>query len=142
MRKFFVIDSWQGGHLKTSPLVATGPGTYRAVGPIPTGGSWKSIVLLFKRDVVAAAPVWMPEDRQYSLPAIPVEAERVEPMARASTLLTRETHGGPAWPAAIAYTGLGLTVLVWIAALIATSVSINRSIPSDRNAERDVVLHA
>src|SRR5207248_4694600 len=86
--------------------------------PVPTGGSWKSLVILFKHDVVAAAPVWVPGDAQYKLPVIPVVPIRTAPMARASKLLTRESHGGAAWPAVVAYTGLLGTVLVWLALLI------------------------
>jgi len=130
---WFVVTSWQGGHLQTTPLVSTGPGTYRALRPVPTGGSWKSIVMLQKRDVVAAAPVSMPADREYSLPAIPVQAERTAPLARASTLLTRETHTGAAWPAIVAYSGLGSTVVAWIAVLLVGLTSLHRSIPSDRS---------
>ncbi|HJT37937.1 MAG TPA: hypothetical protein VJ818_05885, partial [Actinomycetota bacterium] len=115
---WFVIDSWQGGHLITTKLVPSGSGTYRADGPVPTGGSWKSLVVLFKHDVVAAAPVWVPGDLQYKLPVIPVVPVRTAPMARATRLLTRESHGGAAWPAIVAYTGLLGTVLVWLALLV------------------------
>jgi hypothetical protein len=137
---WFVIQSWQGGHLKSSPLVRIGPGTYRAEQPVPTGGSWKSIVMLFKRDTVAAAPIWIPRDPQYNLPVISVKAVRVAPMARASKLLTRESHGGAAWPAVIAYGGLGLTALTWLAVVLLVATSIAR-----RSAERPVgsdVAHA
>ena len=123
---WFVIDSWQGGHLKTTHLVAAGGGLYRADGPVPTGGSWKSLVILFKHDVVAAAPIWVPGDRQYKLPVIPVVSERTVAMARASKLLTRESHGGATWPAAVAYTGLGLTVLAWLFTLSAGMSVLNR----------------
>lgn len=123
---WFVIDSWQGGHLVTTNLVSTGSGTYRADGPVPTGGSWKSLVILFKHDVVAAAPVWVPGDTQYKLPVIPVVPARTVPMARASKLLTRESHGGAAWPAVVAYTGLLGTVLVWLALLILAFSVLNR----------------
>jgi hypothetical protein len=132
---WFVIDSWQGGHLKTSPLIETSPGTYRAAHPVPTGGSWKSIVLLFKRDVVAAAPVWMPSDPEYRLPAIPVSSERVAPMARASKLLTRESHGGPTWPAAVAYGGLGITAAAWIATLLFAAAAIERNAGGTSSSE-------
>jgi len=124
---WFVIDSWQGGHLITANLVPTGPGTYQADRPVPTGGSWKSLVVLFKHDVVAAAPVWVPGDLQYQLPVIPVVPVRKAPMARASKLLTRESHGGAAWPAVVAYTGLLGTVLVWIALLILAFSVLDRS---------------
>ena len=124
---WFVIDSWQGGHLITTNLVPTGSGTYRADGPVPTGGSWKSLVVLFKHDVVAAAPVWVPGDLQYRLPVIPVVPVRTAPMARATKLLTRESHGGAAWPAVVAYTGLLGTVLVWLALLIFAFSVLDRS---------------
>ena len=125
---WFVIDSWQGGHLKTANLVPSGSGSYQADRPVPTGGSWKSLVILFKHDVVAAAPVWVPGDAQYKLPVIPVVPIRTAPMARASKLLTRESHGGAAWPAVVAYTGLLGTVLVWLAVLIFSFSVLDRSV--------------
>ena len=125
---WFVIDSWQGGHLKTANLVPSGSGIYRADRPVPTGGSWKSLVVLFKHDVVAAAPVWVPGDLQYKLPVIPVVPVRTAPMARASKLLTRESHGGAAWPAVVAYTGLLGTVLVWLALLIFSFSVLDRRV--------------
>jgi hypothetical protein len=134
---WFVIDSWQGGHLITANLVRTAPGTYRADRPVPTGGSWKSLVVLFKHDVVAAAPVWVPGDLQNKLPVIPVQPVRIAPMARASKLLTRESHGGAAWPAVVAYTGLLGTVLVWLAILVLSFNMLNR-----REALRMAPAHA
>jgi hypothetical protein len=123
---WFVIDAWQGGRLITANLVRTGTGTYAADRPVPTGGSWKALVVLFKHDVVAAAPIWVPGDPQYKLAVIPVEPTRTAPMARATKLLTRESHGGAAWPAVVAYSGLLGTVVVWLIVLLFGFSVLNR----------------
>ncbi|HEV2685133.1 MAG TPA: hypothetical protein VGW79_00695, partial [Actinomycetota bacterium] len=81
----------------------------------------------FKHGVVAAAPVWVPGDLQYKLPVIPVVPVRIAPMARASKLLTRESHGGATWPAAVAYTGLLGTVVVWLVVLLLGLTVLSRS---------------
>jgi len=123
---WFVVQSWQGGSLQTTPLIARGEGVYVATRPVPTGGSWKTIVFLQKGSAVAAAPVWMPADRQYGLPAIPVEAERTSALAPAKLLLTREVHGGPAWPSVVAYGGLGITLIAWLATLVVAFAAVAR----------------
>src|SRR5207302_1065442 len=84
------------------------PGRWATNTPVPTGGSWKSIVLLLRGDIVAAAPVAMPDDPDYSQAAIPLASNRTAPMAPASSLLMRESHGGTALPEILAYTAFGL----------------------------------
>jgi hypothetical protein len=67
----FRVFTWQGGSLIISPLHPTADGRYVIDGPVPTGGSWKSIVFVEKADAVAALPVSFPADPTYGLAAIP-----------------------------------------------------------------------
>jgi hypothetical protein len=124
----FRVFTWQGGRLIVSPLHSAGAGHYVIEGVVPTGGSWKSIVFLEKGDVVAAVPVSFPADPTYGLAAIraPVSAPRSARFATASTYLIRESHGGSALPAVLAYTALGVVGVVWCIAVIGVGEAMRR----------------
>jgi hypothetical protein len=124
---FFWVKAWQGEGSVTAPLVEVSPGHWRAQSPVPTGGTWKTILLFARGSLVMAAPVVMPADPEYGQPAITLQAQRTEPMVPASRVLMREAHGGAAWPALLAYSALGLVTAAWIAVLVAGAVSLVRS---------------
>lgn len=123
---WFVVNSWQSGRFESARLLRIAPGVYRGSRPVATGGTAKAIVFLEARDVLVAAPVSLPQDREYQLPAVAVSGSRTAQMVPASNLLMRETHDGASWPAAVAYGGLALTLLVWIASLLAAFTSLRR----------------
>jgi hypothetical protein len=122
------VFTWQGGSLIISPLRSVGGGRYTIDGPVPTGASWKSIVFVEDGDVVAAVPVSFPADPTYGLAAIPapVSAARTEQFQPASAYLTRETHGGSALPAVLAYTTLGVIFVTWCVAVIGVGEAMRR----------------
>ncbi|HSP66069.1 MAG TPA: hypothetical protein VLO10_07745 [Candidatus Deferrimicrobium sp.] len=122
------VFTWQGGSLFVSPLHAVGSGRFVIDGPIPTGASWKSIVFVETGDVVAAMPVSFPADPTYGLAAIPapVSAPRTAQLEPASAWLTRETHGGSALPAVLAYTTLGIIFFTWCVAVIGVGEAMRR----------------
>jgi hypothetical protein len=123
----FWVNAWQGGAMHTSPLVEVSPGHWRAESPAPTGGTWKTILLLGKGALLVAAPVAMPSDPEYGQAAIPLQPQRTEAFSPASQIFLREAHGGAAWPAVVAYTALGLVTAGWLAVLVAGAVSLARS---------------
>jgi hypothetical protein len=122
------IFTWQGGGLIISPLRAVGGGHYVIDGSIPTGGSWKSIVFAEDGDVVAAVPVSFPADPTYGLAAIPapISSPRTAQLQPASAYLTRETRGGSALPAVLAYTTLGVIFVTWCVAVIGVGEAMRR----------------
>jgi hypothetical protein len=122
------VFTWQGGSLIISPLRAQGGGRYVIDGPIPTGASWKSIVFVESGDAVAATPVSFPADPTYGLAAIPtpVSTPRTAQLQPASAYLTRETHGGSALPAVLAYTTLALIFVTWSIAVIGVGEAMRR----------------
>lgn len=124
----FRVFTWQGGRLIVSPLRSTGGGHYRIDGAIPTGGSWKSIVFLEKGDVVAAVPVSFPADPTYGLAAIPIpgSSSRTEQFQPATAYLTRESHGGSALPAVLAYSTLAIIAVTWCFAVIGVGEAMRR----------------
>ncbi|TMD03490.1 MAG: hypothetical protein E6J03_07425 [Chloroflexi bacterium] len=124
---FFWVKAWQGGGMATAPLDEVAPGRWIARSPVPSGGSWKTILLFGKGSLVMAAPVAMPSDPEYGQAAIPLAAQRTEPFLPASKVLMREAHGGATWPAAVAYSALGLVTAAWLTVLVAGAVSLGRS---------------
>lgn len=137
---WFEVLSWQGGGSERHPMVGTGRGTYRAEGSVPVGGTWKSIVRLAREDVLVAAPVFMPADREIEAPAVPVRAHREVALERDTELLLREAHGGPAWPALVAYGSVLGLAASWIAALAAGSAAVARSRGGGRLVGRRILV--
>jgi hypothetical protein len=121
----FTVTSWQGGGTVRADLERVGPGHYRTATAVPVTGSWKSLVSLLRGDQVMAAPVYLPADPEIGAPEIPVVARRDTTFVRNTSLLLREVHKGPAWPAALAYSGLSLLVAVWVGLLAYTAVRIS-----------------
>ncbi|MDQ6928331.1 MAG: hypothetical protein M3159_06670 [Actinomycetota bacterium] len=121
----FVVTSWQGGGTVPAALNEVSPGVYRSSRPVPISGSWKTVVSLARGNELMAAPVYLPADPEIGGPAIPALPERTTSFVRNTTLLLREQHGGPVWPALAAYAGLASLVVLWVAlmAFIARRVS-------------------
>jgi hypothetical protein len=121
----FTVTSWQGGGTVHADLHEVGPGHYRTTTPVPITGSWKSMVTLERADQVMAAPVYLPADPAINAVAIPALPSRDVTFVRNTTLLLRETHSGPAAPAVLAYSGLGILVAVWVGLLAFSATRIS-----------------
>ena len=121
----FRVVAWQGGGLHIVPLTEVGPGHWTAGETVPTGGTWKDLLYLSSRDRIEAAAVAFPEDREYHQAAVPLLPESTQPMVPASQWLMRESHGGAAWPAILAYTGLLCMVLLWVTMLVVAFAAIS-----------------
>ncbi len=115
----FVVTSWQGGAAtERATLNQVGPGRYVSSRPMPVTGSWKTMVSLQRGDQVMALPVYLPADPKIGAPAVPALPVRSERFVRNTTLLLREVHPGPPWPARAAYAGLAMLVSAWIALIV------------------------
>jgi hypothetical protein len=117
-------------------LVEVAPGEYRGAAPVPTGGTWKTLVWFAKHDVLMSTPVSMPLDPQYGQAPITPHATQNAHFVASTSLLLRESHGGAAWPAIVAYTGLLGITLLWLGLLVAAFASIDRT----RNAVPELLL--
>ncbi|HEX4755298.1 MAG TPA: hypothetical protein VH661_06055 [Candidatus Dormibacteraeota bacterium] len=126
----FRVFTWQGGGLIISPLHPTAGGRYVIDAPVPSGGSWKSIVFLEKADVVAALPVSFPADPAYGLAAIPAPfgTSRTAAFEPSTAYLTRESRAGSALPAVLAYTALTVIGITWCVAVIGVSEAMRRRV--------------
>ncbi|HWC12412.1 MAG TPA: hypothetical protein VG455_14475 [Acidimicrobiales bacterium] len=122
----FAVSSWQGGGTRQADLERVGPGHYRTTEALPVTGSWKTVVALLRGDQVMAAPVYLPADPEIGAPEIPAVPSRDVSFVRNTSLLLREQHSGPAWPAVLAYSGLAVLVAAWFALIAYTAVRISR----------------
>ncbi len=115
---WFEVFAWQGGSFHRSALRPVSANEWRTADPVPVGGSWKTMVRLADHDVLAAAPVAFPYDREIGAQAIPLVPERTVPLRRDTELLMREAHHGDTLPALVAYVVLGSFVATWITVLV------------------------
>ncbi|MDQ6747147.1 MAG: hypothetical protein M3010_03445, partial [Candidatus Dormibacteraeota bacterium] len=112
---YYEVMGWQGGPpVKHWRLLQTSPGHYRASGVIPTGGNWKTLVILNRGDTVAAVPLAFPADPAFGLPQIDPPASRSADLSPSSRYLMREFKGSVAWPAIVITTLFALIVAVWV----------------------------
>jgi hypothetical protein len=112
---WFETLAWQGGPpVRHIALVQTSPGHYATAGAVPTGGNWKSLVILHRGNVVEAVPVAMPPDPAFNLPAINPPDSRTQAFQPSSKYLMREFTGTVVWPAVAISTLFALTVLAWV----------------------------
>jgi len=109
----FGVVAWQGGGRVSAKLDEVGPGRYVSSRPLPVTGDWKTIVGLQRGDEVMAAPVYLPADPEINAPAIAAVPERHAAFVRNTSLLLREQHAGPTWPAVAGYSGLAVMVALW-----------------------------
>lgn len=86
------------------------------------------MVLLLDGPVVSTVGVSFPADPPYHLPPIPtpLAAPFTSRFLPGKVLLTRESHGGNALPAILAYLGLAIVVLAWFIGLVGVGAAMNR----------------
>ena len=126
---WFELNSWQGGASQQTPLVAAGPGHYVSAQPVPTGGTWKTLVWMARGPVMMATAVSFPVDLQYGqAPVTPRPVQTVQFKASSSWLM-RESHDGAVWPAVLAYTGLFGMAALWLVLLGVGFASVQRPAP-------------
>lgn len=123
---WFTVTAWQGGGQRDVRLLRVAPGRYRSAEPVPTGGSWKSMVFLARGDVLAALPVSFPPDPEYRSAGYPLQAEKDGQFVPASQLLLTEAHGGAPWVALAAYVALFGMAALWIGLLLLAHRAVSR----------------
>jgi len=134
------VLAWQGGHMDAVPLVATGDGSYESARPVPVGDDWKTLVRFARKDVMVAAPVFLPEDPEIGASEVPVVERREVDLVRDTELLLREAKEGPSWPALVSYLGIAAVALAWLAALCFAFLRISSAsrVGSSRAARNNV----
>jgi hypothetical protein len=115
---WFEVLSWQGGSMQRSLLEEASPGTYVSAQAVPADGEWKSLVRLARKDIMVAAPIYMPADPEIGASGVPVEPRREFSFVRDTDLLLREAHAGPTWPSLVAYAAIAVVTAGWLAAFV------------------------
>jgi hypothetical protein len=102
--KWVTVTAWQGGGLVVDRLERVAEGVYRTTSPIPVSGNWKTLVRVHTGgDALAAAPIFMPEDKVIPAPEIPARPQVTRRLGEEKPLLQRELKQDVApwlWPAA------------------------------------------
>jgi hypothetical protein len=135
---WFEVLAWQGGPpVRHFPMIRTATGQFRADGVIPTGGNWKSLVLLHRGNVVEAVPLAFPADPAFNLPAVDPPSSRSLDFAPSSRYLMREFKGTVVWPA-IVITGLfALVVLAWVTSTALAFRAVGRRLSPPPGGRRE-----
>ncbi len=120
----FAVASWQGGGRVTAFFDEVGPGRYRSEKALPVTGDWKTVVSLQRGSEVMATPVYLPADPSIGAEAVPLVPEREGPFVRNTTLLLREQHPGPAWPAVAVWLGFVTAFAVWVGLMAVTATRV------------------
>ncbi len=136
------VTAWQGHGLRVDPLLAVDEdaGLYRTSGPIPTAGSWKSLIRIQKGDSIVGMPIYMPADRAIPAAEVPAKPLMTREFVPDSEILQREQLDGvPGWTKAAGYAVVGSIVaaivlmLGWILTRLAAT---HAGGPPARGAER------
>jgi hypothetical protein len=123
---WFEVLAWQGREKRRIvKLEQTGPGRYRAAGPVPATGNWKALVRLAKGSHLMAIPVYLSASPTANRPAVPPRS-RSGAMTSDTFQLQREATGGPTWLTSTAYLILAGIVASWLAL---TSWALRRAQP-------------
>lgn len=115
------ILSWQGGIANDRGLVVdrlekVGPGRYRSTQPIPVWGSWKTVLRVQDGRMMAAVPIFLPEDPGIGAEGTPALASSTRDFVPEITVLQRERNfDHPSW----LFNAASLVVLVCTLLLIA-----------------------
>ncbi len=118
---WFTITSWQGagpgdGGLVIANLRPIGPGLYRADGPVPVYGQWKTLLRLQKGTEVQVVPIYMPYDPAIPAQLVPAFSHFTRHFERDKKALQREAVGGSTVLQDLAYALVALLAVLWLAA--------------------------
>ncbi len=133
--EWFNVIAWQGAdwwspdHTRLIDLAPVGDGLYEATEPVPIDGTWKAMVRLHNDRILAATPIFLPEDTGIPADEVPAEAQMTRDFVPDEELLLREQRPAPTWITAAAYTFMALIAAVWVGAFIAGTRHIRVSAP-------------
>jgi hypothetical protein len=122
--RWFQVMSWQGAgwwsddHTRYQDLQPLGDGRYRTTEPVPVSGEWKSMIRLHTGQVLAAAPIFLPEDPAIPAEEVPADAQMTREFVPDEEILLREMRPAPPWLDTGAHLVMLLIAAAWAAAFI------------------------
>jgi hypothetical protein len=113
------VIAWQGRtKMVLEQLERVGDGVYRTTTPVPTGGSWKTLVRLHRDASLLSVPLYLPEDPAIPAKGVPLERNVTREFVYDHELLQRERKRDvPSALPAIAYGVVGLIALFFVGVL-------------------------
>ena len=131
------LTAWQGGTddrkgVVTHRLKRTGENTWESTQPVPVGGNWKTLLRVQDGRMLAAVPIFMPEDAPLDVKEVPAEPQFTRDFVPEIEILQRERDfDSPAWMWGVA----NLIVLLCSLAIL-TGISVAVARVSRRIAEQ------
>src|SRR5918999_236878 len=116
---WLVALGWQGQTtLALEDIERVGDGVYRTTGPVPAGGTWKTLIRLHRDDSLLVVPVYMPADPAIPVGEVPLRRRVTREAVYDHELLQREVKDdvSSSLPV-IAYGVVGLIVLIFLGVL-------------------------
>ena len=116
---WLVALGWQGQTtLALEDMERVGDGVYRTTGPMPAGGTWKTLIRLHRDDSLLVVPVYMPADPAIPVGEVPLRRRVTREAVYDHELLQREVKDdvSSSLPV-IAYGVVGLIVLIFLGIL-------------------------
>ncbi len=115
------------------------PGHYLSTRPVPAYGNWKTVLRVHDGRMLAALPIYLPDDRGIDAAGVPAPDEFTRPFVSEITVLQRErSFDHPAWLLAAASLVVLVCSLLVIGALSWGAARINLAYRSDVRAPQPV----
>jgi hypothetical protein len=133
------VLAWQGAewwseeHTRIYELVPVGDGVYETTEAVPVHGDWKSMVRLHNGHVLAAAPIFLPEDEAIPVEEVPAEPEMTREFVDDEEILLREMQDVSPWVETAAHGVMGLIALGWVAVFIWGTRRLRLAAPHERS---------
>jgi hypothetical protein len=135
------VISWQGAewhgdeHTLLVPLRPSGEGVWRTPEPVPVAGDWKTMLRVHQGRIMAAAPIYLPEDTAIPAGEVPAEPETSRSFVPDEEVLLREMRDAPAWIEGVAHGGMALIGAGWLAAFVLGARHLRRTRPEDEDVD-------
>ena len=138
------LTAWQGGTegvdkgIVTHAMKRTGDNTWVSTRPVPVEGNWKTLLRVQDGRMLAAVPIFLPEDPPIDAEEVPVEADSTRDFVPEIELLQRERDlGAPAWMWGVANLIVLLCSLAIIAGIGVAVSRVSRRIAEEGTGQHD-----
>jgi hypothetical protein len=136
---WFEVMAWQGsrhgsqGGFEQQVMRRQPDGTWRSAGPIPVGGTFKTLLRLHAGSGMQAVPVYLPADSALHVQTLPA-VDGPRPFQREKSILQREARSGRVGLERAAYAAIALIGAAWMVLL---SWGLRRLDPLPRGGASD-----
>ncbi|MDQ3939991.1 MAG: hypothetical protein M3238_01430 [Actinomycetota bacterium] len=116
--EWFNVTAWQGGGSVVAELEPLGDAAFAAPAAVPIDGDWKTLVRLHDDRVLAAVPIYLPEDPAIPAAGVPApDREVTRELMSDKEILLREARDVSFGLTAAASSVLAALVVAWVLAM-------------------------